>query len=282
VEIMNHSVNATAGRHIQGALFATLAAYSTCCSLLVTASAVFATDAPSAPAVREFGYEVVNSYPHDTGAFTQGLLLRDGFIYESTGLQGQSSVRKVVLETGAVIQQRSVAAEHFAEGMVDWDDRLIQLTWRSKQGFVYDLATFEPRRVFGYDGEGWGLARDDTRLIMSDGTSTLRFLDPETLTESGRIDVTFDGQPLPQLNELEYVKGEVYANVWPTDFIAIIDPETGRTTGRVDLRGLLPADERKRPVDVLNGIAYDATKDRLFVTGKLWPRLYEIRLKPKD
>jgi glutamine cyclotransferase len=279
---MNHSVEATAGRHVQGASLATLAAYSTCCSLLVAASAVFATDAPSSPAVREFGYEVVNSYPHDTGAFTQGLLLRDGFIYESTGLEGQSSLRKVVLETGAVIQQRSVAAEHFAEGMVDWGDRLIQLTWRSKQGFVYDLATFEPTRVFGYDGEGWGLARDDTRLIMSDGTSTLRFLDPETLTESGRIDVTFDGQPLPQLNELEYVKGEVYANVWPTDFIAIIDPETGRTTGRVDLRGLLPADERKRPVDVLNGIAYDATKDRLFVTGKLWPWLYEIRLKPKD
>jgi len=251
--------------------------------LLVIAGCVSADGpAPASEAVRNFGYEVIHAWPHDTGAMTQGLVHRDGFIYESTGLQGQSSLRKVVLETGAVVQQRSVAAEHFAEGLVDWDDRLIQLTWQSKQGFVYDLATFEPERAFGYDGEGWGLTRDATRLIMSDGTATLRFLDPDTLTETGRVQVTYNGQPLPRLNELEYVKGEIYANVWPTDFIAIIDPATGRVTGRIDLQGLLPSSERKRPVDVLNGIAYDPARDRLFVTGKLWPKLYEIRLKPTD
>lgn len=234
------------------------------------------------PPIREFGYEVVKTFPHDREAFTQGLLYRDGFLFESTGLNGRSSVRKVVLETGAVVQQRSVAAEYFAEGLVDWDNRLIQLTWRSKVGFVYDLATFEPRKTFNYDGEGWGLARDATRIIMSDGSATLRFLDPQTLAETGQLQVTYEGKPLPQLNELEVVNGEIYANVWPTDFIAIIDPDTGRTTGRINLTGLLPAASRTHPVDVLNGIAYDAKGDRLFVTGKLWPTLFEIRLTPKQ
>lgn len=234
------------------------------------------------PPIREFTFEVVNRYPHDPDAFTQGLVYRDGFLFESTGLHRRSSLRKVVLETGAVVQQRSVAAEHFAEGLVDWNDQLIQLTWQSKVGFVYDLATFEPQRHFEYPGEGWGLARNATRIIMSDGTSTLRFMNPGTLAETGRLEVTYDGKPLPQLNELEVVNGEIFANVWPTDFIAIIDPATGRTTGRINLRGLLPASDRTRPVDVLNGIAYDAKGDRLFVTGKLWPTLFEIKLKPKE
>lgn len=229
-----------------------------------------------------FGYELIKAYPHDPQAFTQGLLYRDGFLFESTGLKGRSSLRKVVLETGAVIQQRSIDDTYFAEGLTDWGDRLIQLTWQSGQGFVYDLSTFEPKRVFGYAGEGWGLARDETRLIMSDGTSTLRLLDPDTLEETGRIEVTYAGQPLPRLNELEMVKDELFANVWPTHFIAIIDPESGRVTGRVNLAGLLASNDSTGPVDVLNGIAYDSENDRLFVTGKLWPKLYEIRLKSLD
>jgi glutaminyl-peptide cyclotransferase len=231
--------------------------------------------------VEQYTVRVVQSFPHDAGAFTQGLVFRDGFLFESTGLQGRSSLRKVVLETGAVVQQRSVPAEHFAEGLVDWGERLIQLTWKSGQGFVYALDTFEPLRTFAYAGDGWGLARDDTRLIMSDGSATLRFLDPDSLAQTGTLEVTHDGRPLPQLNEMEMVEGRLFANIWPTDFIAIIDPATGRTTGRVDLRGLLPVPERTGPIDVLNGIAYDAKKKRLFVTGKLWPKLYEIELVPQ-
>lgn len=234
---------------------------------------------PAEPVI--YTYEVVNTYPHDRGAFTQGLVYRDGFLYESTGLQGQSSLRKVVLETGAVVQQRSVDAQHFAEGLVDWKDRLIQLTWQSKQGFVYDLATFEPKRVFGYPGEGWGLAHDGERLIMSDGTATLRFLDPDSLQETGRIDASFKGQSLPRLNELEMVKDRLYANIWPSNFIAMIDPKTGHAVGIADLTGLLKPEDAGGRVDVLNGIAYDAAGDRLFVTGKLWPKLFEIRLVRK-
>lgn len=240
------------------------------------------TSAAASKRPKTFGYEVVNSYPHDPQAFTQGLVYRDGFLFESTGLKGRSSLRKVVLETGAVIQQRSIDATYFAEGLSDWGDRLIQLTWQSGQGFIYDLSTFEPKRVFGYAGEGWGLTRDATRLIMSDGTSILRFLDPDTLEETGRIEVTYDGQPLGRLNELEMVKDALYANVWPSHFIVIIDPGTGQVTGRVDLTGLLKPSDAKGPVDVLNGIAYDSEHDRLFVTGKFWPRVYEIRLTPAD
>lgn len=232
--------------------------------------------------VRNFGYEVVNTWPHSREAFTQGLLFRDGFLYESTGLNGRSSVRKVVLETGAVIRQRDVPREFFAEGMVDVGERLVQITWQSQQGFVYDIDTFEPVRTFAYEGQGWGLAYDGKRLILSDGTDTLRFLDPADYGEAGRVRVTYKGQPLPQLNELEMVKGELFANVWGTEVIAIIDPESGRVTGRVDLRGLLSAEDRREPVDVLNGIAWDREGDRLFVTGKLWPKLFEIRLKPLD
>lgn len=231
---------------------------------------------------RLFGYAIVNAYPHDTRAFTEGLFWRDGFLYESTGLEGHSSIRKVTLETGLPEQERLVDSRYFGEGIIDWKDRLIELTWKGEVGFIYDRATFEKVGEFSYAGEGWALTRDETRIIMSDGSSFLRFLDPETLTETGRLQVTDDGRPVDNLNELEWVKGEVLANIWQTDRIARIDPKTGHVTGWIDLTGLLSdADRAGARVDVLNGIAYDAATDRLFVTGKLWPKLYEIRLTPK-
>jgi glutamine cyclotransferase len=236
--------------------------------------------APAAPApAPTFGYEIVSVYPHDPSAFTQGLIFREGFLFESTGLNGESSLRKVRLETGEVIQRLAIAPQHFAEGLTDVGTSLVQLTWQSNVGFVYDLSTFRMQRTFEYPGEGWGLTRDEARLIMSDGTSSLRFLDPETLRETGRLTVTDGLQPVANLNELEMVKGELFANVWQTDQVVIISPQTGRVTGRVDLAGLLPPADRMPPVDVLNGIAYDAERDRLFVTGKRWPRLFQIRLK---
>lgn len=229
--------------------------------------------APAAPVV---GYDVVKSYPHDPAAFTQGLVYRDGFLYESTGLNGRSSLRKVVLETGKVVQQRAVESRYFAEGLTDWGGQLLQLTWSTNVGFVYDLASFAPRSTFNYPGEGWGLTQDGTRIIMSDGTPALRFLDPVTLREQRRVQVRDRGQPVEDLNELEFVRGLVYANVWTTDRIAMIAPDSGTVVGWLDLSGLRP---RTPNVDVLNGIAFDAAGDRLFVTGKLWPRLYHIRLR---
>ena len=236
-----------------------------------------AATSQSVQAAPVHGYEVVNSYPHDSGAFTQGLLYRDGFLFESTGLAGQSSLRKVQAETGEVVQRLAVDAEYFAEGLTDWGSRLIQLTWVSNVGFVYDLVSFTRERTFTYPGEGWGLTQDGRQLIMSDGTPNLRFLDPVTFQEIRRLNVRDAGTSVDDLNELEFVKGAIYANVWLTDRIAIIDPETGLVTGWLDLTGL--QDRGGRPGDdVLNGIAYDAEGDRLFVTGKLWPTLFEIRL----
>jgi glutaminyl-peptide cyclotransferase len=222
-------------------------------------------------------YVVVNTFPHDPAAFTQGLVYRDGHLFESTGLKGQSSLRKVTLETGAVVDRRVIDKRYFAEGLTDWGNRLLQLTWETNIGFVYDLATFAPISTFTYTGEGWGLTHDTSRLIMSDGTSALRFLNPSTQRELSRITVKDGDRPIERLNELEFVKGEVYANVWLTDRIAIIAPATGRVTAWLDLAGL------RAPVrqgdDVLNGIAYDAQRDRLFVTGKLWSKLFEIRVR---
>jgi glutamine cyclotransferase len=232
---------------------------------------------PARAATPVYGYEVVRTYPHDPRAFTEGLFLRDGFLYESTGLEGASSIRKIVLETGSVENERSISSQFFGEGIIDWKDKLIELTWKNQVGFIYGIDDFETKGQFSYAGEGWALTRDDKRLIMSDGTSRLRFLDPETLKEIGGVTVTDQGKPVDQLNELEWVKGEVYANIWQTDRIARIDPATGHVTGWIDLTGLLPVQDRDR-ADVLNGIAYDAKADRLIVTGKLWPRLYEIRL----
>lgn len=233
--------------------------------------------APSRTRLPVQGYSIVKSYPHDRDAFTQGLQYLDGLLYEGTGLNGRSSIRKVKLETGEVLQRRDIPNQYFGEGIAVWKSELFQLTWQSGTGFVYDLQTFSPRRRFSYTGEGWGLTRDETGLIMSDGTDALRFLDPATLKERRRVRVTAGGVPVRDLNELEYVKGEVLANVWMTDRIARIDPKSGRVTGWIDLTGLLSPRERAA-ADVLNGIAYDGQGDRLFVTGKLWPRLFEIKL----
>jgi glutaminyl-peptide cyclotransferase len=224
------------------------------------------------------GYAIQHVYPHDPTAFTQGLQYVDGVLYEGTGLNGRSSIRKVKLETGEVLQQRDVPSAYFGEGIVVWQRELIELTWQSEVAFVYDRDTFEPMRTFTYHGEGWGLTSDGTNLIMSDGTAELRVLDPTTFTERRRIRVTAAGVPVKNLNELEVVKGEILANIWQTNYIARISPASGKVTGWIDLRGLLPAADSHN-VDVLNGIAYDAVHNRLFVTGKLWPKLFEITLR---
>jgi glutaminyl-peptide cyclotransferase len=238
---------------------------------------------PALSTLPQYSYTVVKAYPHDRDAFTQGLQYLDGALYEGTGLNGRSSIRRVNLDTGDVLQRRDIAAEYFGEGITVWKDELFQLTWQSGVAFVYDKATFAPKRRYTYTGEGWGLTHDGTSLVMSDGTEFLRFLDPATFKERRRVRVTAAGSPVKNLNELEYVKGEILANIWTneTDVIARINPSTGAVTGWVDLNGLLTARERVA-VDVLNGIAYDAAADRLFVTGKLWPRIFEIRLVPKQ
>ena len=246
--------------------------------LFVACAVITALALAAAQKTPVYDYTVVNSFPHDPEAFTQGLIIRDGVIYESTGLNGRSSLRKVRLETGEVLQRQNVDGRYFAEGLTDWGNRLIQLTYTTKIGFVYDLSTFALQRTFDYTGQGWGLTHDRRRLIMSDGTSTLRFLDPETLRETGRVTVKDGDKPIENLNELEWVKGEVFANVWLTDRIAIIAPDSGRVTAWLDLAGIR-GPVRSGTDDVLNGIAYDAARDRLFVTGKFWPRLYEIRIK---
>ena len=223
-------------------------------------------------------FRVVNTFPHDPNAYTQGLIFRDGFLFESTGLNGRSTLRKVAIETGEVVQQIRIDTEYFAEGLADWNDQLVQLTWRSNVAFVYDLANFAPRRMLHYTGEGWGLTRDRDGFILSDGTDQLRFLQPDTFREVRRVAVTDDGAPVRELNELEYIRGEVYANVWHTDRIARIDPRSGRVRSWIDLRGLMATGYRLDAEAVLNGIAYDPTHNRLFVTGKLWPRLFEIEV----
>lgn len=224
------------------------------------------------------GFEVVQSWPHDPNAFTQGLVYRDGKLYEGTGLNGQSSLREVELETGGVLRKRDLAQEYFGEGLDFFKGRLYQLTWRSHVGFIYDAASFQQVGQFDYPTEGWGLTDDGTSLILSDGTSTLRFLDPQTLAVQRTVTVTDDGRQVSELNELEYIKGEVYANVWRTDQIARIDPATGKVTGWIDLTGLLKDEDRTGNEDVLNGIAYDSAQDRLIVTGKRWPKMFQIHV----
>ena len=246
----------------------------------VLALAALATAGRAAAATPVYGYRVIHAYPHDRTAFTEGLFYKDGRLYESTGYEGRSSIRREKLETGEVELSRPLSPAYFGEGIVAWRGKLVELTWRSQIGFVYGLKDFKPRGEFRYPGEGWALTTDGRRLIMSDGTSDLRFLDPETLRETGRLRVTDEGRPVVNLNELEWVRGEIYANVWMTDRIARIDPSTGVVKGWIDLTGLLPPSERRGDEDVLNGIAYDAVRDRLFVTGKQWPRLYEIKLTP--
>ncbi len=226
------------------------------------------------------GYEVVRSYPHDRHAFTEGLFILEGRLFESTG-KAPSSIREVRLETGEVLRSRELSSRYFGEGIVALKGRLYSLTWQDELGFVWNLEDFTPLGRFNYPGEGWALTTDGRRLIMSDGTDRLRFLDPETLAETGGVNVTADGVPVDQLNELEWVDGEILANIWQTDRIARIDPVTGRVKAFIDLTGLLPHDPSMDPNDdVLNGVAWDAAGHRLFVTGKDWPSLFEIRLKP--
>lgn len=233
------------------------------------------------PAQKEivYTYKVVKEFPHDPEAFTQGLYFRDGLFYEGTGLYGRSSLRKVNMEDGRVLRQVDLPAEYFGEGIVECGDRIIQLTWQENTGFVYDRETFQLLDTFIYDGEGWGLTFDGAHLVMSNGTEWLTYLDPVTFQPVKRLEVTDSQGPVSLLNELEYVEGKIYANVWHTDIIVIIDPATGKVTGKINLEELsYQAGRPKLNEDVLNGIAYDAENKRLFVTGKLWPSIYEIEL----
>lgn len=250
--------------------------------LIIALALLLATTACSA-AIPIYGYKIVHVYPHDTSAYTEGLFYRDGYLYESTGEQGESTVRKVQLETGKVLQTHDVPSQYFGEGIVDWKGKLVQLTWKSETGFVYDLDGFRLQHTFSYPGEGWALTRDSKHLYMSDGSSVLRILDPDTLKATGSIMVMANGVPVTNLNELEWVKGEIYANIWLTNRIARIDPATGQVVGWIDLTGLFDVNSLPEPGnDVLNGIAYDARHDRLFVTGKCWPKLFEIKLVKKS
>jgi len=233
---------------------------------------------PNAPAAK-YGYQIVNIWPHDSNAFTQGLILSDGKLLESTGQEGFSSLRRVDLETGKVLKKVDVPVPYFAEGIALLNGKIYQLTWQHHVGFIYDAQSFERVGQFNYTEEGWGLATDGTSLILSDGSNRLRFLDPSDFHVTRTIAVR-DGQtPIKELNELEFVQGEIYANVWHDNRIATIDPQSGRVTAWIDLNGLMPEGELPDPEAVLNGIAYDQANNRLYVTGKLWPKLFEIRVK---
>ncbi|MDE2883305.1 MAG: glutaminyl-peptide cyclotransferase [Acidobacteriota bacterium] len=233
---------------------------------------------PTPPEV--FGYRVVQEFPHDPRAFTQGLFFHDGFLYESTGLRGESTLRRVDLETGEVLEQRELLPQFFGEGAALAGDFIFQLTWEAEVGFVYTREPFRLVREFRYSGEGWGLTFDGEHLVMSNGTDELRFLDPDTLRQVRTLEVTADGEALPLLNELEWIEGEIWANIWTQDRIARIRPDTGEVTAFVDLTGILPGALRREypELDVLNGIAWDPENGRIFVTGKKWPTLFEIEL----
>jgi glutaminyl-peptide cyclotransferase len=235
----------------------------------------------SASAARDtpvYGYKVVRAYPHDPRAFTQGLIWLDGKLYESTGLNQQSTIREVRLSDGKVLRSVSLPARYFGEGIVDWGKEIISLTWQNEIGFRWNRADFKQTGAFHYSGEGWALTHDGRHVYMSDGTAQIRVLDPLTMAERRRIDITDQGQPVANLNELEWVNGEILANVWMTPRIARIDPGSGRVKGWIDLSGLVAQSAPRDPDAVLNGIAYDKARDRLFVTGKNWSKLYEIDL----
>jgi len=236
-------------------------------------------DATSPAVVPSLDYSIVRTYPHDPEAFTQGLLVHDGVLYESTGRNGFSSLRKVRLETGEVLQKVDVPEAYFAEGLAMTGSRLVQLTWQAQMGFIYDLGSFAKVGTFDYPGEGWGLTTDGARLIMSDGTPSLRFLDGQSLKETGRVTVRDSGLPVKDLNELEMIGDAVFANIWMTPRIVRIDPKTGAVTGHLDLDRIMPSPAPGKPIDVLNGIAWDGQGKRLFVTGKLWPTLYELKVE---
>lgn len=251
------------------------------CAAAIFASVLLSASRTKSPQAKApiHGYTIVHAYPHDPDAFTQGLIYREGDLYESTGLVGKSSLRKVDLTRGRVLRQIAVPEPYFAEGLTDWGEQLVQLTWVSHLGFVYNVSTLRRQKEFHYSGEGWGLTHDARHLIMSDGSDTLRYLDPVTFGAVRKLQVRDGGQPVMNLNELEYIQDEIFANVWETDLIARISPLTGRVNSWIDLSGLLPVSERTPETDVLNGIAYDAKNNRIFVTGKRWPKLFEIKVK---
>jgi glutamine cyclotransferase len=251
------------------------AATSTPTPVVPTASP---TPTPTPEPTRSYTYKVVNTYPHDIYAFTQGLLISDGEMYESTGQNGLSTLRKVELTTGKVVKKVDVPAQYFAEGLAELKGKLYQLTWQSGVGFIYERDTFKKIGEFRYSGEGWGLTTDGTDLILSDGTNQIRFIDPATFSVKRTISVFGGGLPLDQLNELEYINGEIYANIWKTNSIVKINPQSGKVTGWIDMSNILPEKDRTTQTDVLNGIAFDKEKERLFVTGKRWPKLFEIQL----
>ena len=233
---------------------------------------------PNAPAPK-YGYEIANIWPHDSNAFTQGLILADGKLLESTGQQGFSSLRRVELQTGQVLKKVDVPEPYFAEGIAVLNGKIYQLTWQHNVGFIYDAQTFDRVGQFNYEGEGWGLTSDGRSLILSDGSNRIRFIDPSSFRVTKTIPVLDAQRPIKELNELEYVNGEIYANIWHDNRIATIDPQSGRVTAWIDLTGLLPEGEVHDPEAVLNGIAYDQANNKLFVTGKLWPHLFEIKVK---
>lgn len=240
-----------------------------------------APDTGVVTAQQSYSYRIVNVYPHDPQAFTQGLVFADGILYEGTGGAGVSTLRKVKLETGEVMQLRRLRGHYFGEGVAVYKDKVIQITYMDRTGFVCRKDNLEVLERFSYPTEGWGLTSDGVHLVMSDGTANLYFLDPQTFARVRQIEVKDQEGPLPMLNELEYVRGFIYANIWQTDDIAIISPKTGQVAGYIHLQGILDMESVEQPIDVLNGIAYDAEKDRLFVTGKLWPVLFEIQIVPE-
>jgi len=232
-------------------------------------------------AVPVYGYHVVAQYPHSTDSYTEGFFYLNGLFYEGTGMEGRSSVMAIYPFTGKPVQQHAIASQYFGEGIVNFGNYLYEWTWQTHIGFVYDLKTFAPVREFHYTGEGWGMTQNGKEIITSDGTSTLRFRSPQTFAETRHIVVHDGAKKIELLNELEWIKGEIYANVWHTDRIARISPVDGKVLGWIDLSGILPAGQQKDAEAVLNGIAYDAQHDRLFVTGKEWPTIFEIKLVPK-
>jgi glutaminyl-peptide cyclotransferase len=260
--------------------------------ILVAAFALVASSCgPSTRAaggIPEYGYQLIHSYPHDRAAFTEGLFYENGFLYESTGMNLESSLRKVNLETGLVVQRFDWPEPYFGEGIIRWRDKVYQLTYKNQIGFIFDFETFAKKGEFQYTGQGWSFTTDGKQIYMDgsrdvqaeESDPEIRILDPETLKETGIIKVTADGVPVKNLNELEWVKGEIYANIWQTYKVARIDPKTGKVVGWIDLTGILSAQDRQG-ADVLNGIAYDAQRERLFVTGKYWPKLFEIKLVKK-
>lgn len=266
---------------------ATAGAFGACGSKDAAANASANADGAAADTTQPartptYTYEVVASYPHDPAAFTEGLFIHEGKLFESTGNVGTSWMREVDLTTGRVIRQRDLPKPHFGEGIVIFGDKIYELTWTTGKAFVFDWKTFKPTNEFSYEGEGWALTTDGTSLIMDDGTAVIKWRDPKTFAVTRSVVVTDHGESVPKLNELEWIKGEIWANVWMSDQIARIDPATGHVTGWIDLSGLLNSMDKTGKEDVLNGIAYDAVNDKIYVTGKYWPKLYEIKLKRRS